>query len=503
MYGRATEEQPPVGASFPFSYEDFEEWYAQLSTGLLEPARATFMRLLEESLDAELSDVDRLRIRVSNSRIKSPSRLWNKMLGPRYAENIRSLDEIPSVVDDLVGVRVTCNNLVDVEIFRELIISLAPLDPDEMPAGLCIDPESERHHNKESGYRAYHINLHTLIAGRNDWKPARGELQVRTLLQDSWGELTHEDTYKPGTHMPRLVNQLAKRMADLLATVDDLAQDLRNELDELAAADVAERSGEPDDLTDSDEIAPVEDSSARAAEGTGIKEALMSETRRVVEALTKPASLAQVAWQVQANFGREVTNDWGGFGSFKELLKNSAPGVAIVDVPPGTVIPLGMTAGHPGADVQARDAEAAAALDGVPVLLQRLKRRDSGAPAISSERLGSLLSAVFSVLDQQVWDELALSRNAIGVRELNILTKRARDARNTSDLPITRAHVDYVLKSLYFSQNFRPGLTKPQIGAILRDWIFARASRLGLVIDVETERAELEEWIRDASSEHP
>ena len=174
------------------------------------------------------------------------------MLADRYASHIQLLDHIPQVIDDLVGVRVTCNNLVDVKNFRNIVAALEPIDEVEFPAGLCIDPDSERIHEKESGYRAYHINLHTLIQARSTWKPARGELQVRTLLQDSWGELTHEDTYKPGSEMPHLVTKFAKRMADLLATVDDLAQDLRNELDHMALSNLSPDA--PD--IETDEVVP-------------------------------------------------------------------------------------------------------------------------------------------------------------------------------------------------------------------------------------------------------
>lgn len=486
----ASKKQPvPVG-SFPFTYDEFAEWYDSLSKSRLQPARDTFTRVLNEILDQELSDVDRLRIRVSHSRIKDATRLWNKMLNERYVHDISKLEDILSVIDDLVGVRVTCNNLVDVRTFKNIIVALEYVDVDEMPAGLCIDPKSEKNHAKDSGYRAYHINLHTLIQARNGWSPARGELQVRTLLQDSWGELTHEDTYKPGSHMPQLVTKFAKRMADLLATVDDLAQDLRNELDELAQRDA---TGEPDERVASDSHDDVKPTAVE-----DVREALVAEARKVVGALTKPASLAQVAWQVQANFGREVTANWGGFGTFKELIRAAVPDVSIVDIPPGRVLP----ANFPSTLV-ASEREAAASSgtppEGVPLVVNTLRQHDSGVPLLSSEKMSKTLDFVVDALSPAVWVELGLEDGILGISQINQLAKRVRDEVSGQDFVPSRSNLDYIFKSLYFSQNLRPGLDKSAIGRILADWFFARALKYGLVQDPVSERDELNDWLEEAT----
>ena len=49
--------------------------------------------------------------------------------------------------------------------------------------------------------------------------------QVRTVLQDSWGELTHEDTYSKAGESPPLVEILSTRMADLLAPAVSAAEE--------------------------------------------------------------------------------------------------------------------------------------------------------------------------------------------------------------------------------------------------------------------------------------
>lgn len=490
MKRQSRRDDEPSGP-FSFSYGDFDEWYQGLTVRRLRPAEQTFVRILNETLDQEFSDVGRLRVRVSHSRVKSAPRLWSKMLLDRYSGRIRKLDDIPEVIDDLVGVRITCNNLIDAIEIRKVIVSLESVDPKEHRAGICIDPDSERKHEKESGYRAYHINLHTLVGAARDWVSMRGELQVRTLLQDSWGELTHEDTYKPGGPMPDLVNKLSRRMADLLATVDDLAQDLRNELDQIAQRDLAGVSESRDSGLSAENGSLNESGRKEAADVADVRDALVAETRRVINGLSRPATLAQIAGQVQSSFGRQATRGWGGFTTFKELVRAADPSIHIVDTPPGICFPasLGFQALEEGL------APISDEVDGdVPDVIRRLKRRDSGLPAVSSARIARLLDLIVDVLDPVRWEENGIVEGRVGTQDINTLSKLMRDADSGVDGAIPRSNADYALKSLYFYDKLKPGLTRSDISDVLAESFFSRASRLGFVTDPEADRASIDAW---------
>jgi hypothetical protein len=121
-------------------------------------------------------------------------------------------------------------------------------------------------------------------------------------------------------------------MADLLATVDDIAQDLRQELDRLSSSNVET----------SREGASVSTQIARtaAAEKPELRDAVMEHLRNRVTSLEKPIDLASLAWEVQRNFGQEVTQGWFGFGNFKSLIKDSVPNVRVTDEPPSYVLPV-------------------------------------------------------------------------------------------------------------------------------------------------------------------
>ena len=138
------------------------------------------------------------------------------------------------MLHDLVGVRVTCINVRDIEMVQSALENMPRQRA--KPGVLWIDPASERDYvrePKESGYRGWHVNLGITVDTGDRRVPVTCELQVRSLLQDTWGELTHEDTYSKDGALPPLVEVLSKRMADLFSILDDIAEDLRTELDRI------------------------------------------------------------------------------------------------------------------------------------------------------------------------------------------------------------------------------------------------------------------------------
>jgi ppGpp synthetase/RelA/SpoT-type nucleotidyltranferase len=334
---RASRVAPDV-SPLPFDYDEFAAWYSDCRRSLLEPARVTFARLLDEQLRQSVPELDRHRMRVASSRVKEPLRVWAKLQKDTYRANVGVLGDIPALIDDLVGLRIVCNNLSDIRTVQEILGTL-PTSESVEPFGLATEPGSPRAYHadpKPSGYRAFHVNLVTHVPGLVGLDTVRAELQIRTLLQDGWGELTHEDTYKPGVILPPLVTTLARRMADLLSTVDDLAQDLREELDRLAQSAVdGTNAAVPDEPTVAEpELLHVETREQ-------YRELVVAETARIVDGLTGPSSLASIAAVLQGLFGTAIRNDWAGHKTFKALLLAAVPSINIVSVGPGYVVPAG------------------------------------------------------------------------------------------------------------------------------------------------------------------
>ena len=304
-----------------FGYADFGDWYDAYRADVLEPALDNAMEALQRELDDALSDRDLARIRSISGRVKSKRRTWRKVNQPRYRKQIAEVGAIPKVIDDLVGMRLTCTNLRDLEMVQVALERLPRRAGRKR--SLSLDPASERDYvaaPKESGYRGWHVNLGVTLDG----SPVTCELQVRTLLQDSWGELTHEDTYSKAGDLPPLVEVLSARMADLLATLDDIAEDLRNELDRIDEAIVTDTAGQPESGD-----AVISGPAADAAD-------LLLQRWR---SLTVPIELSALAWALQSEFGAEVSDDWFGFRTFKRFLREAVPDGEISPGPQAYLLP--------------------------------------------------------------------------------------------------------------------------------------------------------------------
>ena len=447
----------PGTTELPFGYAAFGRWYDAVRESRLEPALDTAQASLDALLRSALDERDLARIRRRSGRIKSKPSTWRKIRADRYAERIGTLDDIAAVIDDLVGVRLTCTNRRDIEIVQEVLDAL-PGD-DDGRTGLWMDRTSIRDYVSEprpSGYRGWHANL---IIGRagggHERSPVTFELQVRTLLQDGWGELTHEDTYKNDGDLPPLVEVLGRRMADLLATIDDVAEDLRDEFERLSAASVA-------DIADADDDAA---SDRDAEEALDAAETLATRWRQ----LDRPVDLAALAWELQRDHGPEITDDWFGHRTFKRFLRHSVPEAEITtahgayllppgaapdgedDVPTEEVTGPRQAAGDRGvaADGDPGEGDATGALDEV----------DGASPAAAPAEAMALhrVDHTFPLLASQDWSRLfthlaeAWRRTGEAPADDHLVRRLVQstcDRSSATGDPLARRHVEPVVRAL-------------------------------------------------------
>jgi ppGpp synthetase/RelA/SpoT-type nucleotidyltranferase len=452
--------EAPEG-DLPFSYDEYSEWFDQYSRHFLQPARIAAATALNELLDRELPEPQRVRIRVGPGRVKSKARTWKK-LNDKYRGEVQSTGDIPAAVDDLVGMRVVCTNKSDVDRLVEVLDGLERYSRGDDPV-LSIHPDSTKDWRaapKSSGYRAYHLNLCTSVPQATTRHVVVCELQIRTLLQDSWGELTHEDTYKPGGEPPALVETLSKRMADLMATLDDIAEDLRSELDMLAE----------DSLEGSQSGA----TGVAVSHNREAAEAYLSER---IEALNRPTPLATLAWELQREFGPEVSDSWLGHGTFKNFLHAMAPDARVSSDGPSYVLPAGF-------DISAYDNFP----HGVPRVVSLLKDADRMFPLISSEHWLLLYEALADATSELHW------MGAIDRKALNELTRTARDTSNAAGKDhMSRVQLAYIATALQIGLKLKPEMSASEIEDEFVGWMLQRASGMGLP---QADCEELERWLR-------
>ncbi|GAA3671660.1 hypothetical protein GCM10023081_07500 [Arthrobacter ginkgonis] len=494
---------------FELRYEEYLDWHESAHKAFLKPALATALRLVEELLDHRIDSVDRGRFRISTSRVKSAQRSFAKLNREKYLSQIDALDDVPGAIDDLVGLRLICNNLSDINTFQEIIGEL-PIESPTTAHSLAVEHDSHRDYftsPKPSGYRAYHVNLVVPVPHMKGNRRVRVEVQARTLLQDGWGELTHEDTYKPGSTVPEWILGMSLRMAELLAAVDNIAQDLRTGLDVEAQRSVREVDPQPSEAavafvaSGPDAVViptPREDASSGSPwhDGTGrvpnrdqaaeIEAALISETAAAVRRLRKPLALAVLSQQLTLVFGTEITRVWANFGGFKRFLESVVPEAKLSGPtpgyihPPNTPIPDGWTTEDTGTGV-------------VPEITRELRTYDKALPLIGPERVDQVIVAVANVL--QSLELRHASASNLSASEIDTLARQARsDAEKRGQL-VVRPHATYVLQAANQAGRILPATNANDLRHILLDRILAMGELNGLISKSSDTEQEVREWL--------
>lgn len=133
------------------------------------------------------------------------------------------------IIHDLIGARIICW-------FQDDCYDMLKLLQDSKRLTILADSIEDYNENpKSSGYRAIHVlsdvtydqvvhkgNKHQIVAGKMTC-----EIQIRTLFQDAWGELTHQMHYKIAEQERSKYNELVSSLADHLLTEDKAAVAIR------------------------------------------------------------------------------------------------------------------------------------------------------------------------------------------------------------------------------------------------------------------------------------
>jgi len=118
-------------------------------------------------------------------RVKSYKSFKRKYI--RLLQN--SPDTAPPPITDLIGIRIICTFLEDMDEVEEKIKK-------EFKT-IEVERKGREHNFREFGYESIHllIEIPDDIAKEGGGKTA--EIQIRTILQDAWAEVEHELIYKP------------------------------------------------------------------------------------------------------------------------------------------------------------------------------------------------------------------------------------------------------------------------------------------------------------------
>ena len=145
-----------------------------------------------------------------------------------YCEKLVRLNKLQGndmlQITDLLGIRVVCPFLEEVEIVEQLITQKFEI--------LEMEHKAEQHSFREFGYDSVHLLIKTQPLDCQERLPYSGdacEIQLRTILQEAWAEVEHELVYKSDIGIPN--HSIRRKLASLNAslTLSDLIfQEIRD-----------------------------------------------------------------------------------------------------------------------------------------------------------------------------------------------------------------------------------------------------------------------------------
>lgn len=145
-----------------------------------------------------------------------------------YCEKLRRISKLQGSdhlqITDLMGIRIICPFLEDLETIEQLITASFEI--------IEMEHKAEQHSFREFGYDSVHLLIRTEEPPSGTELPHSCnvcEIQLRTILQEAWAEVEHELVYKSDIDIPN--HSIRRKLASLNAslTLSDLIfQEIRD-----------------------------------------------------------------------------------------------------------------------------------------------------------------------------------------------------------------------------------------------------------------------------------
>ncbi len=164
---------------------------------------------------------DRNPIETIKSRVKSTEGIIRKM---RRKNIPLSLDSVERNIRDIAGVRVVTSFQDDIYLLAECL-----LQQDDIT---LIEKKDYIQAPKDNGYRSLHLIVEVPIFLKNEKRPMKVEVQLRTIAMDFWASLEHKLRYKkniPEAETEQLAHELME-CAQISASLDSRMEDIRNRI---------------------------------------------------------------------------------------------------------------------------------------------------------------------------------------------------------------------------------------------------------------------------------
>lgn len=141
-------------------------------------------------------------------RIKSPDSMKAKLKKRGFSDDVNSA---MNNVFDAAGIRIICPYVDDVYIMAHEIEKCSDIK--------IIEVKDYIRNPKKNGYRSYHMIVETGVLHKGETHFVKAEIQIRTMVMNSWAVAEHQLRYKKETTDEESV-ALLKRCADEMLKID-------------------------------------------------------------------------------------------------------------------------------------------------------------------------------------------------------------------------------------------------------------------------------------------
>lgn len=166
----------------------------------------------EYRIDGEYSPIEQV-----NGRVKKISSILEKAQKKKI-----DLEEIETMIEDIAGIRIICQFVEDIDKVVEIIHNREDME---------IKSEKDYiSHQKDSGYRSYHIIIYYKVETLKGNKKIQAEIQIRTLAMNFWATIEHSLQYKYKQNMPEHIKTRLSNAADAIIVLDQEMSVVRSEI---------------------------------------------------------------------------------------------------------------------------------------------------------------------------------------------------------------------------------------------------------------------------------
>lgn len=192
----------------------------QLWKDLLDPYYLTvdellvkFNHIIEEHRNQGLYSP----IEFVDGRVKSIASILDKM----QRKNV-SMNEIEEKIEDIAGIRITCQFVEDIDRVVNLI---------KRRIDMTVLLEKDYVRNmKDSGYRSYHMIIEYTVCTINGPKDLKAEIQIRTMAMNFWATIEHSLQYKYKGNIPESVQNKLMNASRAIVDLDMEMSEVRDEI---------------------------------------------------------------------------------------------------------------------------------------------------------------------------------------------------------------------------------------------------------------------------------